>query len=105
MAQTISLFQSGDTEGAKALVMSDNGFVIMENIRSLVGRMEQEESSLGELRREAYQKSIRITIACIYPASAIAALGLVLLAFFVIREMEGGKETRPHCVEAKNGSG
>ena len=88
IAQTVSLFQSGDTAGAKALVMSDNGFVIMENIRALVGRMEQEESSLGELRRDAYQKSIRITIACIYTASAIAALGLVLLALFVMREMD-----------------
>ncbi len=88
IAQTVSLFQSGDTAGAKALVMSDNGFVIMENIRALVRRMEQEESSLGELRRDAYQKSIRITIACIYTASAIAALGLVLLALFVMREMD-----------------
>ncbi len=88
VAQTVSLFQSGDTAGAKALVMSDNGFVIMENIRTLVGRMEQEESSLSELRRDAYQKSIRITIACIYTASLIAAVGLVLLALFVLREME-----------------
>jgi PAS domain S-box-containing protein len=88
VAETISLFQSGNTSGAKAVVMSDNGFLIMEKIRSLVGRMEQEESSLGELRRDAYQRSIRITFACIYVASFFAALGLILLAISVIREME-----------------
>ena len=42
LAQTISLFQSGDAEGAKALVMSDHGFHIMESIRSLIKQMEQE---------------------------------------------------------------
>jgi PAS domain S-box-containing protein len=88
LAQTISLFQSGDTAGAKALVTSDEGFRIMESIRSLFGQMEQEETSVGDLRRTTYQKSIRITVICIYAASAIAALGIILLAFSIIREME-----------------
>jgi len=88
LADTISLFQSGNAEGAKALVMSDKGFITMESIRSLVSQMEQEETSVGELRRAAYQKSIRITVACIYAASAIAALGIMLLAFSIIREIE-----------------
>ena len=88
LAETISLFQSGNAEGAKALVMSDKGLITMESIRSLVGQMEQEETSVGEVRRAAYQKSIQITVACIYAASAIAALGIVLLAFSVIREIE-----------------
>jgi PAS domain S-box-containing protein len=88
LAQTISLFQSGDTAGAKALVTSDQGFKIMESIRSLFGQMEQEETSVGDLRRAAYQESVRITVICIYAASAIAALGIILLAFSIIREME-----------------
>ena len=88
LAETISLFQSGNAEGAKALVMSDKGFITMESIRSLVNLMEQEETSVGEQRRATYQKSIRITVACIYAASAIAALGVILLAFSIIREIE-----------------
>jgi PAS domain S-box-containing protein len=88
LAKTISLFQSGDTAGAKALVLSHQGFNIMEQIRSLVGQMEQQEISVGDVRRAAYQKSIRITVACIYAASAIAALGIILLAISIIREME-----------------
>jgi PAS domain S-box-containing protein len=88
LAKTISLYQSGDAAAVKALVMSDEGFNIMQNIRSRVAGMEQEETAVGELRRSAYQKSIRITVTCIYAASAIAALGIVLVAFFIIREME-----------------
>ena len=68
--------------------MSDHGFRIMENIRSLAKQMEQEETSVGDLRRTAYQKSIRITVICIYAASGIAALGIILLAFSIMREME-----------------
>ncbi len=88
LAKTISLFQSGDAAGAKTLVMSGRGLDIMESIRSLASRMEQEEISVGELRRTAYHKSIRITVVCIYAASAIAALGIVLVAFSIIRENE-----------------
>ena len=88
LAQTISLYQSGDAAGAKALVMSDKGFNIMESIRSLVSQMEQEETRVGELRRTTYQKSIRITVACIYAASVIAALGIILLGLSIIRENE-----------------
>jgi PAS domain S-box-containing protein len=60
----------------------------MEKIRALVGQMEQGESALGEARKDAYQQSISLTIACIYLASFVAALGLVLLALFVLREMD-----------------
>ncbi len=88
LEQTLSLYQSGNAEGAKALVMSDHGFRLMENIRSLVKQMEQEEISIGDLRRTAYQKSIQITVLCIYAASGIAALGLILLALSIVREME-----------------
>jgi PAS domain S-box-containing protein len=88
VAQTISLFEAGDAGRAQAQVMSGAGFMLMENIRALVAQMEQNESALSELRRTDYQRSIRITIACIYTASAMAALGLLLLALFVLREME-----------------
>ncbi len=86
LARTISLFRSGDAAGAKALVMSDQGFNLTEGIRSLVEQMEQEENSVGNARREAYRKSIRITAACIYLASVVAALGLGLLALSVFRD-------------------
>ncbi len=88
LAQTISVYQSGDSAAAKALVMSGKGFDIMQSIRSLAGQMEQEEISVGEARRATYRKSVKLTVSCIYAASAIAALGLILLAFYIIQEME-----------------
>lgn len=66
LAKTISLFRSGDAPAAKALVMSGQGFNLMEGIHALVEQMEQDENSVGNARRDAYQKSIRITAACIY---------------------------------------
>jgi PAS domain S-box-containing protein len=88
LAQAISLYQSGDSAGARALVMSDKGFNIMESIRSLARQMEQDEISVGEARRATYQKSVKLTVICIYAASAIAALGLILLALYIIHEMK-----------------
>jgi PAS domain S-box-containing protein len=88
LTRTISLFRSGNHPAAEALVMSDQGFKLMEDIRSLVEQMELDENLVGNARRDAYQKSIKITAACIYLASAVAALGLGLLAFSVIRDMQ-----------------
>src|ERR1700761_7099546 len=62
---SLSLFHKGDENGAKAIVMSGSGFLLMERIRSLVGQMEQGESALSESRRDAYQESIKLTIASI----------------------------------------
>jgi PAS domain S-box-containing protein len=88
LAQTVSLYQSDNTAEARAITMSGTGYVIMEKIRSLAGQIEQEESSLSEKRRAAYEESIRLTVACIYTASALAALGLILLALFILRELK-----------------
>jgi PAS domain S-box-containing protein len=87
LARTISLFRSGNPAAAKALVVSGQGFNLMEGIRALVEKMEQEENLVGNARRDVYQKSIRLTAACIYLASVIAALGLGLLAFSVVRDL------------------
>jgi PAS domain S-box-containing protein len=88
LAQTISLDQSGKTKEAKELILSDAGLFLMNDIRKLVDEMGQEESSLEAARSAAYQKSIRVTIACIYFANLIAALGLILLGYHVLREMQ-----------------
>jgi PAS domain S-box-containing protein len=88
LAQTISLYQSGNPGQAKALVLSDAGLVTMNHIRKLIDEMGQEETSLEGIRSADYQKSIRVTTACIYLASFIAALGLVFLAYYILHEME-----------------
>jgi PAS domain S-box-containing protein len=88
LARTITLEQASKTEDTKAIILSDSGLFRMNDIRKLVHEMEQEESSLQAVRFAAYQKSIRLTIACIYLTTFIAALGLIMLAYHVLRQIE-----------------
>ncbi len=88
LAQTIALYRSGKFGEAKALVRSDAGLVIMNDIRKLIDDMEREETSLGVTRSAAYRKSVRVTAACIYLASLVAALGVIFLTLHMLREMD-----------------
>lgn len=88
LAQTIGLYQSGQTEQAKALVLSDYGLATMDKIRQLMAQMLRQETSLELARMAAYQRSVRSTILSIYFASILAALGLLLLAYRILREMD-----------------
>jgi PAS domain S-box-containing protein len=87
LSKTIELYRSGDPDAARALVQTDRGLLTMEEIRSVISEMQQDESDLRSARAETYGRSVRITIICIYVASALAAVGLVLLAYFILREM------------------
>lgn len=87
LAHTISLYQSGKTDAARAAVLSHLGKSFMDDIRRVIAQMEQEESSLEAARTSTYQNSQRNMIASIYVASSLAAFGLVLLAYYVLREM------------------
>jgi PAS domain S-box-containing protein len=88
LAQTIALYRSGKPEEAKALVLSDAGLFVMNDIRKLTSQMGEEEASLEVIRSAAYQKSIRVTTVCIYLASFIAGFGLIFLAYYILHEME-----------------
>jgi PAS domain S-box-containing protein len=88
LAQTIALYRSGQVDEAKALVMSNSGFVLMNVIRDELQAMEQNEDTQEALSSTAYQHSRTVTIACIYVASGIAILGSILLAIYILREMD-----------------
>lgn len=87
LAETISLFRSGKSDEAEAVVMSDAGLHIMNDIRTLMDKMSEQENSLQSSQWVTYQKSIRATTASIYLANVIAALGLILLAYVILHEM------------------
>jgi PAS domain S-box-containing protein len=88
LAQTLALFRAGNLDEAKAIVLSDAGLMHMNAIRAIIDHMAQEETTLEETRAEQYQESIRSTIASIYLANLLAVVCLVLLAFYILREME-----------------
>jgi PAS domain S-box-containing protein len=87
LAQTIALYRAGKQDDAKALVLSDRGLLLMDDIRKLIEEMGQEERSLQSVRLASYQRSVERTVASIYAATGIAVAGLALLAYFVLRAM------------------
>jgi PAS domain S-box-containing protein len=88
LARTIAMARAGQAEAAKALVQSDTGLLLMDNIRDVVGQMQSEENRLDAERTSDYRKSVATTIFCIYLASAVAALGLAFLLYYILHEME-----------------
>jgi len=87
MARTVSLEQGGRADEAKAIVLSDTGKTLMDDIRVLTEQMQQEEGRLDTIRLASYQRSVRTTVISIYLASVLAALCLMLLAYYILHEM------------------
>ena len=61
---------------------------MMDEVRTLVASMQQQETSLEDQRLTAYQQSVRTTKVCVFLASFVAILGLFLLAYTIMREMD-----------------
>jgi len=87
LSGTILLAQSGKNDEARAAVMAHLKRSYMDDIRKVIAQMEQVERSLEVARTAKYQGSTRGMIASIYLASCLAAFGLVLLAYYILREM------------------
>jgi PAS domain S-box-containing protein len=88
LAETISLYDAGRRDEARALVLSNTGLMTMNQIRTEIGTLEQEENSRQAIRLAEFRHSLHITVACIYVASSLAGVGAIVLAFYVLREME-----------------
>ena len=88
LAETISLYQSGHPDAAKTLVLSGVGRSYMDQIREVVRQMNIEENDLSKSRSATYQHSARVTVGSIYLTNSMAAVGLVLLAYFLWRGIE-----------------
>lgn len=87
LARTISLYQSGNVDAAKGIVLSHAGLLHMDEIRHVVDQLMQEETKVEAQRVGVYQSSVRGTIRSIYLASLLATIGLVTLAYYILREM------------------
>ena len=87
LANTIALYRSGKQDEARKVVLSGAGLNTMNKIRAVIAGMQGEENSLGAVRDAAYRKSIILTKSCIYLTTTLAALGLILLAYYILREM------------------
>jgi len=87
LSTAIVLFQSGYRDNAKDMVVSERGRLLMVKINNLMNEMTREESSLKGSRSITYQSSLGRTIASIYFASSMVALGLVYLAYYILQSI------------------
>jgi len=87
LARSISLFRDGKKAEARALVMSDSGRRIMEQIRDLAAEMQQQEAAVENQRLRMVAASTRSLIGSIYFSVVLAVVGLSLLAFLILRAM------------------
>ena len=87
LAVTISLYRSDQPEEARKIVLSDAGLSMMDDIQNLINATVQDETSLLATRTASYGKSVRHTVASIYLTSILAGIGLLLLAYYILREM------------------
>ncbi|MGA2890708.1 MAG: CHASE3 domain-containing protein [Terracidiphilus sp.] len=88
MAQVVALYQSGKPEAARELVLTATDMLLMDHVRLVITQMEYEETQLESSRVAAYQRAIHQTISSIYLANLLAFVGLVLLSFYILREMD-----------------
>jgi len=88
LAKVIDLYRSGHPAEALAEVRTDKGLHYMEEFRKTSGEMRQEELALAAGRAQAYQQSVRATLTCVWLAAIAAAVGLGLLAWHILQEMD-----------------
>ena len=87
LEKTIALYRSGKRDEARTEVLTDRGRLIMQDFRMLTDQMRRHESALEGTRLEAVHRSTRSLVATMYFTTALAVIGLVLLAFYILREM------------------
>jgi PAS domain S-box-containing protein len=98
LATTIALFGEGRKDEARGIVLSDMGKRTMDNVRSTVAEMNREESSLESARLAAVSRSTRSLMRTLYLATSLAIAGLVLLALYIMREMD---QREKHAAEIR----
>jgi PAS domain S-box-containing protein len=86
LAETIALARSGHKDQALTVVLSDRGRQYMVGIRQVIEAMQSEENRLAESRARAYERSVRLTSASIVLATVVGILGLIILAYFILKE-------------------
>ena len=87
IAQTIALYQAGKTDDARSLVLTNYGLLTMEHFRQIIDRLETDEATRELTRNVQYQKTVQRTFTSIYLASLLATIGLVMLAYYILKEM------------------
>jgi PAS domain S-box-containing protein len=86
LSLTISLFEQGKAGQADEVVSSNKGLELMASIRRVLADMHSQEDRLGATRTASYERSIRLTRLSIDLATLVAVIGLLALAFAILKE-------------------
>jgi diguanylate cyclase (GGDEF)-like protein/PAS domain S-box-containing protein len=92
LGRSISLFAGGRPGEAKLLTKSHASLVAMNSVSNLISQMEQEATVQEASRMAALEVSTRVTILTIYLAGLLKALVLVVLAYYILREINHRQE-------------
>jgi PAS domain S-box-containing protein len=87
LSANILLFQSGNRDTAREMAVSERGRLLTVKINELLNELAREQSSLKGSWSATYQSSVGRTIAALYLASGIVAIGLIILAYYILREV------------------
>jgi PAS domain S-box-containing protein len=86
LALTIAFFKQGNAAQARAEVSTNKGLELMNNIRRVLAGMQIEEDRLRDRRAAVYDHSVQVTRVSIDVATLVAILGLMALAFAILKE-------------------
>jgi len=86
LARTIALNRAGHAGEARRIVLSGQGLSRMDRLRGVIAAMRSEETLLETRRAAEYRQSVGITKASIELATAVAIIGVIFLAYFILRE-------------------
>jgi PAS domain S-box-containing protein len=98
LARTITLYGENRKDEARAIVLTDAGKLKMDAIRVLMGEMSRDESALETARLQSVSDSTRALVRTLYLTTVLAIVGLALLAFYIIREMD---QREKHAAEMR----
>jgi PAS domain S-box-containing protein len=84
LKQTVAFANAGHFN--QAIILTDQGQVVMDQIHRVITAMVRQETALEAVRSANYRQSIRMTNISIVLAAVVGVLGLIVLAYFILRE-------------------
>ena len=84
--QTVALRRQGQTGEAMAIVLSDRGKLVMDNIRELLSSMQAEERNLVALREDSWRAAADISVAVTFAGSGLLLMLVLVSASMTSRD-------------------
>lgn len=105
LQETVDLRSQGDFDAAVAIVLSDRGKDIMDNIRDLLGEMSNEENRLLEIRRGEADESQTATELIIILGSLMGLVTATIIALITTNSIvKSVTKTRNAAIEIAKGN-